>query len=164
MRIAAVAAGLALLVLGCAEAPAPQVAVSGSATALRELAGEWRGEYWSAESGRRGTIRFTLSAQADGSATGEVTMVAEPRGRGGQAPPVVEALPIRFVAATDGWVRGALEPYDDPVCGCSLSTTFTGRWRGERIRGEFTSRGGGGHPTQAGRWRVKRLRTAVSGS
>jgi hypothetical protein len=143
------------------------VAVSGSAGALRELAGEWRGEYWSADSGRSGTIRFTLSAQADGSATGEVTMVAEPRGRRDpsvQAPPVVDALPIRFVAASDGWVRGALEPYDDPVCGCSLSTTFIGEWRSARISGEFTSRGGAGHPTQTGRWRVRRLRTSVSGS
>jgi hypothetical protein len=140
------------------------VAVSGSAGVLRELAGEWRGEYWSAQSRRSGTIRFTLSAQADGSATGEVTMVAEPRGSRDPALPVVEALPIRFVAASDGWVRGALEPYDDPVCGCSLSTTFIGEWRGERISGEFTSRGGDGHPTRSGRWRVRRLPSAVGGT
>jgi len=162
VRAAAVAAVLALLALGCAEAPAPQVAVRGSAQ--RELAGEWRGEYWSAGSGRSGTIRFTLSAQTDGFASGEVTMVAEPRGRSAPAPPVVEALPIRFVAASDGWVRGSLEPYDDPVCGCSLSTTFIGEWLGERISGEFTSRGGAGHPTQTGRWRVRRLPAPVRGS
>jgi hypothetical protein len=42
--------------------------------------------------------------------------------------------------------------------------TFTGERRGERIHGVFTCHGGDGHPTQNGRWRVRRVGAAVSGS
>ena len=163
---AAILAGLALATSGCSEAPPPQTLVSGSVSTLRELAGEWRGEYWSAESGRSGTLRFTLAAQADGSAAGEVIMVLDPRRRSrGDEPamPVVQPLAIRFVAMANGAIRGALEPYDDPECGCSLATTFTGEWRGDRVSGGFSSRGGDGHPTRSGRWRARRLRGEVGG-
>lgn len=150
---------LVILVLACAEAPAPQVSVFGAPEALAALAGEWHGEYWSAPRGRSGTVRFSLSRDGE-SARGEVVMIADPD-RPPSPPadpsaPVIWPLPIRFVVLRDGSVKGSLEPYDDPECGCSLSTTFVGVVRGDEIEGDFTTRGSDGHPTQTGRWRVSR--------
>lgn len=73
------------------------------------------------------------------------------------AQPTNELLTIRFVRVDGGRVSGALDPYHDPVCGCPLETTFTGRLvDASTIEGTFVSRGPPGHRTANGRWRVTR--------
>ena len=62
---------LALTACGAARAPVPLVGASADVGALT---GEWAGEYSSAESGRSGSISFTLRAAGD-SAFGDVVMI-----------------------------------------------------------------------------------------
>jgi hypothetical protein len=158
-----------LLVVGaswltaCATAPPPPpLAVTAAPEALESLAGEWRGEYWSAATGRRGTIRFTLEADT-GAAWGDVwmlpavhSMAAGEGGavRGGGAQP----LQIRFVrVAAGGALSGTIEPYRDPGCDCLLSSTFTGDVVGDRIDGTFPTSGGPTHPIATGKWEARRV-------
>ena len=158
---------LAAVWSSCATAPpAPPLAVTGAPEALESLAGEWRGEYWSADTGRRGTIRFALEADT-GAAWGDVWMLpaidaAAPdeeggvRGGGGAEP-----LQIRFVrVAASGALSGTIEPYRDPGCDCLLSTTFTGAIVGHRIEGTYTTTGGPTHAVTTGKWEAKRLAAA----
>ena len=116
-------------------------------------AGEWYGEYSSAGTGRRGTIRFFVDPTG-GVARGEVVMTAETHPGEPRSEPVIETLAIRLVTVRDGLVSGALEPYRDPVCDCLVSTSFTGELRGDLIEGGFVSFGGAAHVPQSGRWRV----------
>jgi hypothetical protein len=51
-----------------------------------------------------------------------------------------------------------MEPYRDPACDCLLSTTFTGRRRGDVIEGTFVANPGPKHPVQTGTWSVSRQR------
>jgi hypothetical protein len=149
---------VAATMLACTETPPPQVPLAASPAALADLAGEWRGEYWSAGTGRRGSIRFLVDAAAEGVAHGDVVMVAEPHGGQPPAGPVVETLAIRLVTVRGGLVTGALEPYRDPTCDCLVSNSFTGELRGDLIDGGFVSFGGAAHVPQSGRWRVARVR------
>ena len=163
-RSRTVPVAFALLVLAActSQTPPPVTVVAGKAD-LEVLAGEWWGEYSSADSGRQGRIRFQLEA-GERTAHGDVVMMtdrssgvpdpANPASRG----PVVEALSIRFVQLDAGGaaVVGNLEPYRDPACGCILSTTFLGHLDGDRISGTYVSNGGPEHPTVTGRWRVDR--------
>jgi hypothetical protein len=55
-----------------------------------------------------------------------------------------------------GTVAGVLEPYRDPACGCTLSTSFVGHIVGDRITGRFISHGGPGHLPTTGRWQAVR--------
>jgi hypothetical protein len=152
----------ALLGVGCT-AVSPPVPVEGDVAAL---AGEWTGEYWSAESGRRGELVFTLQAGAD-TARGEVVMRPAPLGRGaaGEVPDTragPEAMPqglsITFVRVSRGVVSGRLDPYRDPECGCRLTTTFLGRLSGDTLSGTFTSRHEEMQRTVEGQWRAVRKR------
>ena len=69
-----------------------------------------------------------------------------------------QALSIRFVLVNDTEVTGVLNPYKDPDCGCTLTTTFRGTLRGNTIVGTFHSEGSNfGHIPQDGRWRVKKV-------
>lgn len=138
--MAMVLAGL-LAAGACRPVPMP-VPVEGD---IARLAGEWRGEYWSAESGRSGIILFTLAAGAD-TAEGQVTMIPRQDDRPrdpNQVPDVWRPQPtiltITFVRATGGWVTGRLDPYRDPECGCILRTTFTGRLTADTLTGTYTS-------------------------
>jgi hypothetical protein len=139
--------------------------VSGMPTATARLVGEWHGDYSGIESGRHGTIAFLLRAGAD-TAEGDVIMEA-----GGESDPSApnapaswdalrathQPLSIRFVFVSNDEVSGALNPYRDPNCGCTLTTTFRGTLRGDVIEGTFRSEGDGFHHLpQSGRWRVKR--------
>jgi len=150
------------MVAACrSSAPAPPVAVVGEASGF---AGKWLGEYWSADTARRGSIRFELRADGSG-ARGDVWMYAPPspldRMNGASLAPVAEAIPIRFVRLdASGAVRGTLEPYRDPDCGCMLTTTFEGKLRDGRIAGEFSSRDGDLHPVTHGQWEVHRVAPA----
>lgn len=159
---------LGLLIAGCAP-PLARVQVGGTAADLAQLAGEWEGDYTGASSGRGGSIHFRLTAGAD-TASGEVVMV--PRGTfealqpardpGAAAAPrssLPEPLTITFVRVAVGKVTGVLDPYRDPECGCTLTTTFEGTLQGDVIRGTFESRGGMTHLPQSGTWQVRRKKT-----
>lgn len=167
-RVAApvvLAALLAVLAACSAAPPPPPVSVEANQKDLSALAGKWSGDYFSGSTGRNGSIRLTLNAE-EGALYGDVLMF--PKGRtsslepanrtasASEAPRGGQPLTIRFIVIEDGVVSGTLEPYRDPDCDCLLSTTFTGRVRGDVIEGSFVSHGGPGRTTQDGRWRVTR--------
>jgi len=159
------ALALATLAMACS-ARQEAVPVVGTASDLEPLAGEWVGEYSSVESGRSGSITFTLAASGD-TAHGDVVMI--PRGANQPLRPaepgdpdvvgarsVPEVLTIKFVRVTGNRVSGSLVPYRDPDCGCPLSTTFEGSLKGDVIEGTFESRHGQTNAVLRGRWKVTR--------
>lgn len=168
MTLAALAA-LALLA-GCASRPTP-VPVIAPSSDLSALVGEWSGEYTSAETGRIGSIAFTLQAGKD-TAAGSVVMVPRVTNepvtpgmgvnqsvtRNTRAQAAGEVLTIRFVRMEGGQVVGTLDPYRDPDCGCQLTTTFRGAFTDSgTIKGTFISTGSSlGHIPSKGSWTVTR--------
>src|SRR5437762_7670125 len=68
---------LALTACGASRSPVPLV---GASTDINALTGAWAGDYSSAESGRSGSITFTLRAAGD-SAFGDVVMIPSAWGR-----------------------------------------------------------------------------------
>jgi len=153
-----------LLLVACAANQTP-VPVVGSPRDVASLAGEWVGDYSSSESGRSGSISFTLRAAGD-SAFGDVVMVPVGWGRplapwrgestpAGAARPQSEVLTINFVRVEQGHVSGTLAPYADPQTGERLVTMFSGELRGNTITGTYTTRLPSG-ATQTGRWTVQR--------
>ena len=153
----------ALLVAACAANPSP-VHVVGAMSEMAVLTGQWTGEYSSFESGRSGSISFTLKAGTD-TAFGDVVMVpralapatSEPRSAVGAIPSTPQLLSIAFVRVATNVVSGTLEPYKSPDCGCTLTTGFRGTINGNRIEGTFTT----AHsdqmaPQQKGTWWVTR--------
>lgn len=153
---------LAAALSGCGGSQTP-VPVVGLEADISQLAGEWFGEYSSVESGRNGSISFKLVAGAD-SAIGDVVMTPQwlmRQGNGQMQPsptpqPTTQPLSIRFVRVTGGQVSGALAPYTDPNCGCTLHTTFVGRLRSDTLEGTYTSLHEQTRDVQRGRWRVVR--------
>jgi len=161
---------LAALLTACSASRAhvPMVGASGDVSAL---AGDWVGEYSSSESGRSGSISFSLRSATD-SAVGDVVMIPTGLGSplspwqpdntvnaanpnpGTQAPPS-KVLTIRFVRVTAGRVSGTLEPYADPQTGARLITTFIGELKGHSITGTYTTQLAAGG-TQTGQWTVER--------
>ena len=147
----------------CAASRSP-VPVVGTTTDVSSLAGEWAGEYSSVESGRSGSISFTLRAAGD-TAFGDVMMVPKGYGRalmpwnqpGTAAAPsqTPSVLTIRFVHIESGHVSGTLDPYADPQTGERLLTTFNGEVKGNMIAGTYMTRLPSGD-TQTGRWSVQR--------
>jgi hypothetical protein len=154
---------LALNACGASRSPVPMV---GAAADVSALTGEWSGEYSSGESGRSGSISFTLRA-ADDSAFGDVVMIPTGLGRpvkpyseqpvaGSNMPSPTTVLKIRFVRVEQGGhVSGTLDPYADPQTGERLFTTFTGELKGNIIEGTYTTRLQSGI-TQTGRWSVQK--------
>lgn len=160
-RSIAVQAVLAALLAGCGGTQSP-VPVVGREADISQLTGEWYGEYSSVESGRSGSIEFKLLAGSD-SATGQVIMTPQwVMRQGGNMPqgpttqPLAQPLTISFVRVSGGQVSGALEPYPDPNCGCTLHTTFIGRLRGDTLQGTYSSLHEQTRDVQKGRWRVVR--------
>ncbi len=153
--------------VSCASVP-PPVELGGKEADLRPLVGTWAGTYSYLGSGRRGTIRMVLQVDAAADATiafGDVLMVpnqiAEPRQKpGSEVPttplPTSQALGVRFVSVEGGTVSGTMEPYTDPDSGNLLSTTFSGRVRGDVIEGIFLASGGTANVPRRGTWRVER--------
>ena len=153
----------ALGACGASRSPVPLVGASSDVSAL---AGEWAGDYSSAESGRSGSINFTLKAATD-SAFGDVIMVPAGLGRplqpwrggenmtGAAQSPTPSVLTIRFVRVEQGHVSGTLDPYADPQTGARLLTTFSGELKGNTIAGTYTT-GLQSGDTQTGRWSVQR--------
>jgi len=158
---------LSLVACGASRPPVPLV---GTPAEVSSLIGEWSGDYSSAESGRSGSIKFTLRAAGD-SAFGDVVMVPSATGipltpwRSPDAPgaqptgasqaPQSTVLKIRFVRVEQAHVSGTLDPYADPQTGARLLTTFTGELSGNSITGGYTTRLLSGD-TQTGRWSVQR--------
>lgn len=163
VRSTTLATLFALGLSACAASRAP-VPLVGQSADVSALTGEWAGDYSSAESGRSGSITFTLRAAGD-SAFGDVIMIPSAWGRplmpyrqqtaaGGQAPETT-VLTIRFVRVQQGHVSGTLDPYAEPQTGNRLLTTFTGELNGNTIAGTYTTRLPSGE-TQTGRWSVQR--------
>jgi len=154
---------LALAACGASRSPVPLV---GASTDVNALTGEWAGDYSSAESGRSGSISFTLRAAGD-SAFGDVIMIPSALGRplmpyrenaagaGANQSPASTVLTIRFVRVEHGHVSGTLDPYADPQTGSRLLTTFSGELSGTTITGTYTTRLPSGD-AQTGRWTVQR--------
>jgi hypothetical protein len=153
--------------------PAP-VPLEGRQEELSALAGEWTGQYWSKDTGRRGVIRFAMPEAAD-TGHGEVEITFSPTLRLVQdaaavGPPASETdddltpkpctvLNIRVVRVEHDGVRGTMEPYWDPDCDCRAQTVFEGKVAGDRITGTFTSRRQSSDRRQlTGQWQVDRER------
>jgi hypothetical protein len=148
----------------------PGIELTASDFDLNPLVGEWRGVYSSSETGRSGTIAFTLRA-GESAASGNVVMI--PRADSSLTPaerdlvskvsaPARSVLTIHFVRKEGGNLSGTLDPYLDPECNCPVTTTFQGSFRDARtIEGTFsTVPSQPGRSVTGGKWkaaRVKRL-------
>jgi hypothetical protein len=156
--------GLALASIACAVNP-PPVPVTGAASEVSALAGEWLGEYQSVETGRSGSIWFKLEAGRD-TAFGDVLMVPTGAAAMHHTPTGAEAatqmrhsqnLSIHFVRVSGERVMGTIDLYPSPDCECVLLTRFEGVLQGDRITGSFlTQHSGHEIAPQKGTWWVKR--------
>ena len=161
---------LAALLTACGSSRA-HVPMVGASNDVSALTGDWVGDYSSPESGRSGSISFSLKSATD-SAVGDVVMI--PTGLGspltpwqpdntvnaanpnpGTQAPKSKVLVIRFVRVQGGQVSGTLDPYADPQTGARLITTFIGEVKGSMITGTYTTQLPAGG-TQTGRWSVER--------
>ncbi len=155
---------VAALAAACSSTPQP-IPLTGSPADVQALEGEWIGEYHSYDpSGRSGTILFRLEAGQD-TARGDVLMHVSGRETAEMIPFTTDpwanvspdqVLTVTFVRAAGGSVYGKLDVYHDPVCGCEVETTFTGRVKGNLVEGSYTSKHVNGADETNGRWRVVR--------
>ncbi len=141
------------------------VSVKGEEAELAMLTGEWKGEYYSKDLGRGGSIEFTLTS-GEKTAFGEVVMIP----RGSQTPfqpptrtgePItatqsIEVLKISFVQISGGRVSGKIDPYWDPDNKVTLLTFFDGLLEGDTIKGTFRSRREQSGYFYTGQWEVRR--------
>ncbi|MBM4186036.1 MAG: hypothetical protein FJ206_01875 [Gemmatimonadetes bacterium] len=151
-------AGIAVAALGGCQATTLPVPVRGT---VEPLVGEWAGEYVSPETGRSGSIVFSLAAGRD-TAFGDVLMVpanvdipaaarsTDPTSR----PPRV--LQISFVRCEGNAVTGWLDPYPDPDTGENTATTFDGIIKGDKLEGTFVSYLERSGVRRTGKWSVHR--------
>jgi hypothetical protein len=160
-------AGATLAIAGCATQRQPEIVLTSSDFDLNPLVGEWRGNYSSAETGRTGTIAFTLRA-AESAASGSVVMLprADSSFEANHAPvdPSIpntrEVLTIHFVRKEGSNVVGTLDPYRDPACACQVTTTFQGAFRDRTtIEGIYTTVPAlSGTKVTSGKWKVTRVK------
>ena len=148
-----------LAVTTACSSKSPGIAVTSNDFDLNPLLGEWHGAYKGSETGRSGTIAFTLRA-GEANASGNVVMIPNANPNASGQAVMREVLTIHFVRKEGGNVTGTLDPYSDPECGCPVNTTFQGTFTDARtIEGTYTtvpSRPGTGVTT--GTWKVTRLR------
>jgi hypothetical protein len=158
-------AGATLAIVGCASRP-PEIELTSNDFDLNPLVGEWQGNYSSNETGRNGTIAFTLRA-AELAASGNVVML--PRADSSFAanhapvdpsiPNTREVLTIHFVRKEGSNVVGTLDPYRDPQCACQVTTTFQGAFRDRStIEGTYRTVPASGGQVTAGTWKVTRVK------
>jgi hypothetical protein len=166
-------AALAIFTAGCAFRRTPVPLIGDSS--VKALVGNWAGDYSSSETGRAGSITFSLASERD-TAYGDVTMIPRthvtPIQTSQQQAPVVagqnqfatEPLAIRFVRLEGGTVSGRLAPYTDPQCECRVVTTFQGRLTSnDTIEGTYDTRGASfDHQPSAGKWKVTRQATPTT--
>jgi hypothetical protein len=155
-----------LSIMGCASRQ-PEIELTSSDFDLNPLVGEWRGDYSSTETGRNGTIAFTLRA-AELAASGNVVMLprADSSFEANHAPvdPSIpnarEVLTIHFVRKEGNNVVGTLDPYRDPECACQVTTTFQGAFRDRStIEGIYTTTAvTPGARVTSGKWKVTRVK------
>jgi hypothetical protein len=119
------------------------VAVEGNDTELVKLAGDWEGNYKGNESGRTGTVTFSLQLGRH-VADGQVVM-------GGTTP-----LKVEFVAVKGGQIKGTIAPYTDPNCTCQVETSFLGTLAGDKVTGMFETKISATGQIQTGTWDVTR--------
>ena len=148
---------------GCG-AQLSQVPISASPQDLASIAGTWDGTYQTTKGGtRHGYVYFTVTAEKD-SAQGYVLMTVEQQtpemnvtSRVYPAPSNrAEQVAIRFVVIDGGYIRGELENYRDPECGCQLHTVFYGQRNGDVFSGTFQTRHRDTAMIVAGTWRTTR--------
>ena len=163
---------LALVTAACGwkRTSVPVISDTGS-TAL--LVGSWSGEYSSEETGRSGSISFELASEKD-TAYCDVVMLPTVQNvkiavdPSGQTPVVrhpapAEPLKIRFVRLGESRITGTLEPYTDPDCACTVSTTFQGRFTGANtIEGTYVTTGRALVQPTTGQWKVTRRTLAAA--
>jgi hypothetical protein len=135
------------LFVGCNSSQNP-VNLYGKKVDLELLEGEWKGDYFSKDTGRSGTIEFTLTTEKN-KAFGDVLMIPrgsrEPyhpigfRDKAEIDPQFPELLTIHFVEVMGGKVRGELTPYWDPEMQRRMYTAFEGVLKGDTIEGTFES-------------------------
>jgi hypothetical protein len=133
------AAGAAV---ACGGSP-KNVEVKGKETETAKLAGDWEGTYEGKESGRSGTVKFSLQLGMH-TAEGEVFM-------GGETP-----LKVQFIEVEGGKIEGTIAPYTDPNCNCQVETSFLGVIDGDSISGDFSTKIGATGQIQTGTWQVTR--------
>jgi len=158
-----------VLLAACATHRAP-VSLVGAPTDVQTLVGHWTGEYGSENTGRAGSIDFTVSANPHGdSASGVIMMVPaqfgaplrpwhDPELVGRPSTAMPTALTIHLVRIEGDRVHGELMPYADPASGDRVLTTFDGRLTGDTIAGTFVSTPGPVVGGVTGQWRVVRER------
>ena len=156
---------LALSATACAR-KTPGIELASSDFDLDPLVGQWRGSYSSAQTGRTGTIAFTLRA-GESAASGSVVMLPKPDSL--LTPeerelmtnvPERTVLKIHFVRKEGGNVSGTLDPYREPTCECTVNTTFQGTFTtATTIEGNYTTvPASPGGAVSGGKWRVTRVR------
>ena len=142
----------------------PRIEMRSSDFDLDPLVGQWRGNFISSRPGRSGTIAFTLRA-GESAASGGVVLFQKPDSlltpeeRELMANvPERTVLKIHFLRKEGGSVNGSLDPYRDPECDCTVTSTFQGVFTNPTtIEGEYTTvRAKPGTDIIRGRWRVTR--------
>lgn len=161
------AAALAASTIACGRRT-PGIDVSSSDFDVNPLVGEWRGTSHNPETGRSGTIAFTLLA-GESSASGNIVIIPRPDSLltpeerellSDVSAPKRQVLRIDFVRKEGGKLNGTLDPYVDPECNCRVTTTFQGTFRDARtIEGTFTIVPSvPGHGITSGTWKVTRVK------
>jgi len=163
MRRTIIVGTVAALLTACQSTPAPPIRLQGEPSAIARLAGGWTGQYWGGSGGRGGSLEFALRSGSD-SLYGDVVML-DPRGQQLKAADPMEAhvqhvqtpshLRIDYVLAKGDSLRGVLEPYVSPDCECTVTTTFFGQVRGDKMSGLFETRSGARLRAQ-GSWELAR--------
>ena len=143
MRVALSVA--ALLTLACVAAPLTKhgIDVVGTAADRRQLAGNWRGTFETPDHTHDGTIQFDIDSS--GSSGDGSVLLTDQNAR----------LRVIYVRISGADIAGAIEPYFDKVCDCTVYSTFNGRLEPPAIRGEFVMKPRLGPPI-VGSWSVKR--------
>lgn len=157
---------LCVAIFGACTYAGTPVPLRGSTGDIGVIAGRWDGEFWSDESGRRGSLLFTIRSGTD-TAFGDVVLntdgtepviAADARDpqhlRHSRAP---EVLRVTFVAVRGENIRGLIEPYVAPDCRCVVVTEFVGAITGDTVAGRYDTRGPG--VRQEGRWIMRRSKS-----
>jgi hypothetical protein len=144
----------------------PGIEMRSSDFDLDPLVGQWRGTFVSSQPGRTGTIAFTLRA-GESAASGNVVLFQRPdslltREEREMMVNVPErtVLQIHFLRKEGGSVNGALDPYHEAECDCTVTTNFQGSFTDPAtIEGNYTTvRAKPGTDIIRGKWRVTRTR------
>jgi len=158
---------LSIFTIGCARKP-PGIELTASDFDLQPLVGVWRGDYSNPQTGRNGTIAFSLRA-GESFASGNVVMIPKPdslltpeeREMVSDVPSSGRSvLSIHFVRKEGGHLSGTLDPYRAPDCDCTVTTTFQGAFSDARtIQGTFTTvPSQPGSAISSGTWKVVRVK------